>query len=186
MILRHMNPAFAAAHIGQGVGREGAAALNDLLDDFGSLLDTEPKLLLSLATILISVMFGLASAIIVRPLPQPPSARIICPAVVLGPHLHLRTSTPHVPTRALPLPRPQIMASPYRVHWAWHWSLGVSIVSCLGAVIWMVEPRPSHWLPSLSRFEHAAWTSGWNEQRQRMRRWWRWRKKYAVNTKLNV
>ena len=78
------------------------------------------------------------------------------------------------------------MASPFRVHWAWRWSLGISIVSCLGAIIWLVEPRPSHWLPSLSRFEHAAWTNSWNEHKQRMRRWWRWRKKYAVNTRLNV
>ena len=33
------------------------------------------------------------------------------------------------------------MASPFRVHWAWRWSLGLSIVSCLGAIIWLVEPR---------------------------------------------
>ena len=106
MVLHHMNPALAAAHF-QGPGRESAAALTDLLDDFGSLLDSEWKLLLCLAIILVSTMYGLASTIIVR---RPASAKKISVMCIFAEPVPRRRwartsiSAPRhpVPTRALP------------------------------------------------------------------------------------
>ena len=95
------------------------------------------------------------------------------------------------PHRCLLFPRrdpapTQIWTSNHRVHWGWRVSFGLSVFGFVVALIFLIEPRPSHWLPSLSRFEHSVWTSRWSEHKQRMRRWWRWRKKYATNTRLNV
>ena len=84
------------------------------------------------------------------------------------------------------MPTVQISVSKHSVHWGWKLSLGLSATGFVGAIIYLVEPRPSHWLPSLGRLEHLAWTGSWSEHKQRFRRWWRWRKKYAVNTRLNV
>ena len=126
-----MHPALAAQW------SASPSAINDLLDDFGTLLDTEWRLLLTIGVVLVSFMYGLVSGIV-------------------------------------------IWASRSAVHWIWRLSFGLCCVSFVVALIILIEPRPSHWLPSLSRFEHSAWTSRWSEHRQRMRRWWRWRKKYAT------
>ena len=84
-----MNPAFAAQW------QQNPSAITDLLDDFSTLLDTEWKLLLCLAVILVTLMYGSASAIVVRHHPRP--------------HGHAlpqaRPST--APLLALPSPRPR-------------------------------------------------------------------------------
>ena len=54
-----MNPAFAAQF------STNPSAITDLLDDFGTLLDTEWKLLLTLGVVLVSLMYGIISAIII-------------------------------------------------------------------------------------------------------------------------
>ncbi len=80
-----------------------------------------------------------------------------------------------------------IWSSRGAVHWCFRWSLWLSWSTFVVALIFLVEPRPSHWLARLGEIEHSVWTSGSvTEQRMRMRRWWRWRKKYATNTHLNV
>jgi len=68
----------------------------------------------------------------------------------------------------------------------WYWSCGASVSISLGVLIYLVEPRPLHWLPSLERIRATVGTpSSWS---QGVRRWWRWRKKYErqQKTKLNV
>ena len=52
--------------------------------------------------------------------------------------------------------------------------------------IFLVEPRPSHWLATFGQVRHFLWRASGGELRRRLRRWWRWRKKYAMKTKLNV
>ena len=65
-------------------------------------------------------------------------------------------------------------------------ALGSAFLFVIG-LVFLIEPRgPSQWFATLGSMEHAAWTSGLPEMRMRMRRWWRWRKKYASRTKLNV
>lgn len=166
-----MNPAFAAQW------QQNPSAITDLLDDFSTLLDTEWKLLLCLAVILVTLMYGSASAIVVRHHPRPHGHAL--------PQARPSTHRCLLFLRRDPAPT-QIWTSNHRVHWGWRVSFGLSVFGFVVALIFLIEPRPSHWLPSLSRFEHSVWTSRWSEHKQRMRRWWRWRKKYATNTRLNV
>ena len=68
----------------------------------------------------------------------------------------------------------------------WYVMLVTCVMLCAASVVYLVEPRPSHWLPALSQIEFVAWTSSFAEKRARTMRWWRWRKKYAARSKLNV
>ena len=139
LLRRIMHPALAAQW-----SSNNPSAINDLLDDFGTLLDTEWRLLLTLGSVLVSMVYGIMSVIV-------------------------------------------IWSSRGAVHWGFRLSLYVSWSTFVLALIFLVEPRPSHWLARLSEIEHSVWTShSVSEQRMRMRRWWRWRKKYATNTRLNV
>jgi hypothetical protein len=80
----------------------------------------------------------------------------------------------------------QIMLSPTPVSGWWKVTLFLCIMLLIGNAIYLIEPRPSHWLPSIGQIEHLFWSASLAEQRERVRRWWRWRKKYAARTKLNV
>ena len=51
--------------------------------------------------------------------------------------------------------------------------------------IYLAEPRPSHWFPSLeSVLYHPSRT--WSDCKMRVQRWYRWRKRYESRSKLNV
>lgn len=71
-----------------------------------------------------------------------------------------------------------------------HWSMKViwtcSLLALVASGIFLVEPRPSHWLATFGQVRHFLWRASGGELRRRLRRWWRWRKKYAMKTKLNV
>ena len=60
------------------------------------------------------------------------------------------------------------------------------MITFIASAIYLIEPRPSHWMTTLGQIEHWVWTRTFREQWMRVRRWWRWRKKYAMRTKLNV
>ena len=78
------------------------------------------------------------------------------------------------------------MLSPGPVYWGWRALLRLSVVTFIPSGIYILEPRPSHWWSTLSAIEHWLWTRSCAEYALRIRRWWRWRKKYAMRTKLNV
>ena len=71
-------------------------------------------------------------------------------------------------------------------HWSWRYLCGCSFLAFVVSMVLLVEPRPLHWMPSLE----AIWTTlrrcSLSECKVRMRRWWRWRSKYAAKSKLNV
>ena len=56
------------------------------------------------------------------------------------------------------------------------------------SLVFLLEPRVSHWLPSLERITSAGRTLNPAEWRTRLKNWWNWRQKYArqQRTKLNV
>ena len=56
------------------------------------------------------------------------------------------------------------------------------------SLVLLVEPRPSHWLPSLQSMRNVVAAGDPRQCKQRLRAWWRWRNKYAQQqrTKLNV
>ena len=56
------------------------------------------------------------------------------------------------------------------------------------SLIFLLEPRVSHWLPSLERMSSAGRSLNPAEWRTRLKNWWNWRNKYArqQRTKLNV
>ena len=90
----------------------GRIPMADLLDDFSTLLDTEWKLLLCLAVILVTLMYGSASAIVVRHHPRPhghalPQARPSTAPLLALPSPRPRTDTDmdEQPSRALGLAR---------------------------------------------------------------------------------
>ena len=70
---------------------------------------------------------------------------------------------------------------------AWYWVLFASATTMIVSLVYLIEPRVSHWIPSLQSI-YKAISSGPSEIQGRVRRWWRWRNKYAQQqrTKLNV
>lgn len=70
----------------------------------------------------------------------------------------------------------------------WSWACCFCCLSTLAMLVYVIEPRPLHWLPSLRSVCDAAsgLCSRPSEIKMRIRRWWRWRNKYAQRTKLNV
>lgn len=64
--------------------------------------------------------------------------------------------------------------------------VGCTLVA-IASIVALVEPRVSHWLPSAQGICRTL-TMGPSEVKARLRRWWRWRNKYALQqqTKLNV
>ena len=90
------------------------------------------------------------------------------------------------PDQPVPRPPAQIYLSPQPVSSWWKVTLGLCIALLLATVVYLVEPRPSHWVPAVGQMEHLFWSASLSEQWLRVKRWWRWRKKYASKTKLNV
>ena len=72
------------------------------------------------------------------------------------------------------------------MHWSWYWLRGIFGLLFIMSLVFLVEPRPSHWLPSLESMAATTRRCSLTECKLRVRRWWRWRTKYAVKTKLNV
>merc|ERR1712087_766971 len=124
------------AHYGNG-------NINDLLEDFNALFDTDWVFLLAIAAIIVSFCGALLSAIVM------------------------------------------LMAA-WPVSWLWKLVFTCCIIIFIIALVFLIEPRPSHWLETIGQIEHLLWTRTFSETRTRVRRWWRWRKKYALRTKLNV
>lgn len=120
-------------------------SLNDLLDDFGSLLDTEWRLIAAVFAFVFSFVYTILA--------------IVYMALARG-HASM---------------------------WA-KVATGSFAVTLLLSSIYLIDPRPRHWFKTVASMEHIAWSFSFGEYRMRLRRWWRWRKKYEVqcNTKLNV
>ena len=76
----------------------------------------------------------------------------------------------------------------FRVHWSWYWLSGFFGSTFVVSIIYLIEPRPSHWLPSLNNITRTTGRCNPKEWMARARRWWQWRKKYESQrkTKLNV
>ena len=126
---------------GGGDGDGGGSGINDLLDDFTSLGDIEWKLLVSALVLVMSFVYMLISALLIRLAPN-----------------HL---------------------SSY-----WYFTLYVSAFCFVSTLVYLVEPRPMHWLPMLGRVRRGLGST--SELKRRVRGWWRWRKRYETRTKLNV
>ena len=67
----------------------------------------------------------------------------------------------------------------------WHVSAWMGGILCVLSMVYLVEPRPMHWLPWLQNLWDGC-RGGVSEWKLRVRRWWRWRKRYETKTKLNV
>lgn len=120
-------------------------SLGDLLDDFGSLLDTEWRLIAAGFIFLISFVYTCLAMTYM--------------AFTRGPvSMWVKVGT------------------------------GSFAFTLLLSSIYLIDPRPRQWLNTLASIEHTAWSFSLGEYRMRLRRWWRWRKKYEVQcaTKLNV
>ena len=72
------------------------------------------------------------------------------------------------------------------VHWVFYLVLGLCVPLFVASVVFLIEPRPSHWLVTLGQVRDFMWRATGGGARRRLRGWWRWRKKYAMRTKLNV
>ena len=68
---------------------------------------------------------------------------------------------------------------------AMYWIASFSSVLFIGTLIYLLEPRPLHWLPSSETIREAG-SFRLSEWRWRIQRWWRWRRQYETKTKLNV
>lgn len=71
----------------------------------------------------------------------------------------------------------------YLVHRVILWS---SILTLFTATAYIIEPEPTRWRQLLASVRPAGLTQSMRERRARLRRWWRWRKKEAMKTTLNV
>jgi len=125
-----------------GAGAAGGG-INELLDDFNALFDTEWTFITALCSTMISFV------------------GILCSSLIM------------------------MMSRIVNLFW-WKLTLGLSTLVFVASLIFLVEPRPSHWMATMGQIEHWLWVGSFGEQRMRIRRWWRWRKKYAMRTKLNV
>ena len=72
------------------------------------------------------------------------------------------------------------------MHWGWRYSFWGCLLLFVACLVYIIEPRPAFLFRTFGHIEHRVWTRGLSEYKSDLRRWWRWRKKYAVNTKLNV
>ena len=155
------NPLAVAMAFGNGA-QQNHAGIADLLDAFDG--DVDCKLVVSLLFAFIFATLGMVSIIMVRDRP-------------LGSPRVLLTRLTLVACAV------QILLLPAASRW-WYWGGVFSWALTTAAIAYLVEPRPSHWLPSLERIRATLGTpSAWH---QSLRRWWRWRKKYERKTKLNV
>ena len=68
----------------------------------------------------------------------------------------------------------------------WFYMMVCSTTSCMVSLVVLIEPRPMHWLPSIESITSSMGRCSPSEWKLRIRRWWRWRTKYAARTKLNV
>ena len=65
-----------------------------------------------------------------------------------------------------------------------YWLCGGGFSLSVSIAIYLLEPRPQHFVPTLERIRESLGSpSTWGHS---ARRWWRWRKKYENRTKLNV
>ena len=75
-----------------------------------------------------------------------------------------------------------------RAHPSWWWLSGTFFIVFVVVLILLVEPRPQQGLPSLEVIGRTAARCDPREVRERVKRWWKWRTRYAAGqkTKLNV
>ncbi len=78
------------------------------------------------------------------------------------------------------------MLTPHAVSVWWHRGLYLCLLAFVSTLVWLVEPRPMHWLITLDSARQALGARSFSEYKMRARRWWTWRRKYASRTKLNV
>ena len=141
-------------------------SLAELLDDFSSLLDAEWRVIIAAMLSMLAMVYAIVARLIVRRR-RPPT---LTPTHA-DPHAH----------RA-----PQIYLSPGVVHWGWRYSFWGCLLLFVACLVYIIEPRPAFLFRTFGHIEHRVWTRSLSEYKSDLRRWWRWRKKYAVNTKLNV
>ena len=142
-------------------------SLAELLDDFSSLLDAEWRVIIAAMLSMLAMVYAIVARLIVRRR-RPPATLAHTRA---DPHAH----------RA-----PQIYLSPGVVHWGWRYSFWGCLLLFVACLVYIIEPRPAFLFRTFGQIEHRVWTRSLSEYKSDLRRWWRWRKKYAVNTKLNV
>ena len=78
-----------------------------------------------------------------------------------------------------------IVPTPPSHMWMWRIGASGSLLLAMLCIVYIVEPRPSHWLPYLTSFWDGCHAS-FSGKKDRVRRWWRWRKRHEMKTKLNV
>ena len=70
----------------------------------------------------------------------------------------------------------------------WKLLMWSSALVTLGLIVYLIEPRPAFWIEmirSVRRWIRTRTGISYTDTRARIRRWWRWRRKYGA-TKLNV
>jgi hypothetical protein len=163
-------PGAAMAHMAGG-----GQPMGDLLNDFSDQLDSVELSLLCAGMVL---AFGFAFFIIAM-------LMVRCTDGVRARVAPARCAWRARPTRA---PRPlatQIYLMPPPVPVGWYYCNYVSLLLIALSLVYIVEPRPRHWLVWADGVRRAG-VGSVGELRLRLRRWWRWRKKYETKTKLNV
>ena len=151
----------AASSSSASGGAPPDGSLAELLDDFSSLLDAEWRVIIAAMLSMLAMVYAIVARLIVR--------RRRPPATLTHPHtLTARTHN----AADLPLARRRALG------------LAVQLLG-LPAPLRRV-PRVHHRAAARLPLQHRVWTRSLSEYKSDLRRWWRWRKKYAVNTKLNV
>ena len=79
----------------------------------------------------------------------------------------------------------------WRVEWWWYYVRNASVLLASLCIVFLIEPRPSHWWPWLQNCKNTLSSTlqgrfSLTECKLRLRRWWKWRTRYATKTKLNV
>lgn len=170
-----------SAGVSQRRGREDEPAsrngVDNLLQDFGDVADIEWRLIASGAMLVLS---------------------FVCIARARRtPSRHARRAGGRrAPlTVAAPAPAPDMLVSGLviqlttSVHGVNPWWYRIFYACCCvfaTSLVYLIEPRPMHWLPSLNRLRQGLGLGSFSDLKRRARGWWRWRKRYATRTKLNV
>ena len=71
---------------------------------------------------------------------------------------------------------PRVDAIIYRFAWG-------SGLLLLVTLVFIFEPRPQHWLPSLEGVAKAVGSGSGSEWKRRIRNWWKWRTRHHARTR---
>ena len=151
-------------HVAQVAAAGGP--MQDLLDDFKDLYSMEWPFMLTILGIPTGFFLWLLSFIMARQ-----------PACLCAPRCAHRVRPPQIMT-----------ARKNQVLFYWKLLMWSSAFVTLGLIVYLIEPRPAFWIEmirSVRRWIRTRTGISYTDTRARIRRWWRWRRKYGA-TKLNV